>query len=88
MVSARQEIDALLEGFEPRELQQVLDFMRRLVLKRTHTPGRDLREFFGCMSHEDAEQMREALKDCSRIEPDRWDPNPFDVDRSKDRQRR
>jgi hypothetical protein len=36
------------------------------------TPGRELRQFAGTLSREEADEMLQAVEECRQIEPDAW----------------
>ncbi|HET7228439.1 MAG TPA: hypothetical protein VFJ16_00420 [Longimicrobium sp.] len=75
------EIIKLLSSLGPDDKRRVLDFMHKLVHGRPRgTPAAELRELAGCISHEDAQKMLEAMDGCRQIDLETWDPrySPFD----------
>ncbi len=58
----------------PDEKRKVLEFARSLRTDRPRgTPGSALLPFIGCITHEDARRMAEAIEEgCEQIDPDGW----------------
>lgn len=70
-------IDELIEQLKslPHELQRrVLEFTRALTQPRPRgVPGKQLLRFSGTISPDDADQMREAIKQgCERVDANEW----------------
>ena len=76
MLDAAIQCDLLREVSQlPPPLQRkVVDFARSLAqAKPRGTPGRQLLEFAGILSPEQAKAMMEAIEeDCERIDPNEW----------------
>ncbi len=76
MLDAAIQCDLLREVAQlPPPLQRkVVDFARSLAqAKPRGTPGRQLLEFAGILSPEQAKAMMEAIEeDCERIDPNEW----------------
>jgi hypothetical protein len=63
-----------VEQLSPPLQRKVVDFARSLAQSRPRgIPGRQLLEFVGILSPEEAKAMMDAIEeDCERIDPNDW----------------
>ena len=62
-----------LATLTPKQKQRVLDYARVVAGRTRGTPGHRLLRFAGCISPEDARQMREAIDEAfERVDPAGW----------------
>jgi hypothetical protein len=59
------------EALKPSDQARVIQLVDSLQSKKWMS-GEDLMKFAGTISHEDAEAMREAIKDCERVDLNEW----------------
>jgi hypothetical protein len=63
-----------VEQLSPALQRRVLDYARAMVESTPQgTPGRDLLQFAGIMSPEEADEfLRGIEEDCERVDPNEW----------------
>ncbi|MFB2970027.1 hypothetical protein ACE1CD_13710 [Aerosakkonema sp. BLCC-F183] len=68
------EIFTQLNKLSDEQQQQVLDFARFLAMKNpVGVPGKELLQFAGTISHEDAKIMLEAIEEgCGQVDLNEW----------------
>jgi hypothetical protein len=62
-----------LDGLPDDKLRKALEMIDGLEKKTPKgTPGKDLRQFAGTLTREEADEMLRAVEECRQIEPDAW----------------